>query len=149
MNPVEITITVDRMREAIKHAFDERHITISEQVQRALDAQCSPEAIRSHVEEASRGAVRDAVQYAIKRWWTTAPEGRALIEAAIVERMNEEAALYTSADERVKPKVGDATPGLVKALEELLGDREAWQIAKDTRDRAKAAIRRATGELEG
>lgn len=37
-------------------------------------------------------------------------------------------------------------PDLLEMLEEILADREAWQIGKDTRDRARRAIAKAKGE---
>lgn len=93
MMPI-IKLEVESMKQSIMHAFSERQIDLSAEVQCALDAQCTPEAIQEHVNEASRKAVKEAVANAVQRWWATSPEGRALIEAAITERMNEEAALY-------------------------------------------------------
>jgi hypothetical protein len=93
-----IKLEVGMMKESIMHAFSQRQLDISEEVQRALNAQCTPEAIQAHVNEAAHGAVREAVSSAIKRWWATSDEGRALIQAAIAERMNEEAMYYKKAN---------------------------------------------------
>jgi hypothetical protein len=90
-----IKIEVGAMKESIMHAFSQRQIDISQEVQRALDKQCTPEAIQAHVNKAAGEAVSEAVSSAVKMWWATSDEGRALIEAAIVERMNEEAELYS------------------------------------------------------
>jgi hypothetical protein len=89
-----IHLTVERMQHSMLHAFSQHQMDISAEVQRAIERECSPENIQRIVDEAARGAVKEAVTSAVKRWWATSEEGRKLIEAAIAERMDEEARIY-------------------------------------------------------
>jgi hypothetical protein len=89
-----ITINVEHMRQSIHHAFTERQLELSSELQIALDRECSPEKIQQYVDEAARGAVEAAVKDAVRKWWLTSEEGCKLISEAITRRMNEEAELY-------------------------------------------------------
>jgi predicted solute-binding protein len=89
-----ITVTVEGMKESIHHAFMERQVQLSRELQIALDRECTSENIQLYIDEVTRKAVKDAVQDAIKRWWMTSEEGRKLIEYEVSKRMEEEAKHY-------------------------------------------------------
>ena len=91
-----IKIEVESMKEVIHHAFSERMLDMSSEVKLALDRACTQENIQRVVDETTQAVVKEAVQNAIKRWWAVSEEGRALIDAAVTEKLNEEAAFYAS-----------------------------------------------------
>ena len=94
MMPI-IKIEVDAMKQTIHHAFSERVLDMSSEVKLALDRACTQENIQKVIDETTHEIVKESVQNAIKRWWAVSDEGRALIDAAVAERLNEEAAWYT------------------------------------------------------
>lgn len=91
-----IRIEIESMKEVIQHSFSERMLDMSSEVKHALDLACTQENLQRIIDETTQTVVKEAVQNAIKRWWAVSEEGRALIDAAVTEKLNEEAAFYTS-----------------------------------------------------
>ena len=95
-----IRIEIEAMKQTIHHAFSERMLDLSAEVKTALDIACSQKNLQRVIHETTNAVVQEAVSNAIKRWWAVSDEGRALIDAAVAEKLNEEAAWYTDQKEK-------------------------------------------------
>lgn len=89
-----IKIEIESMREVIRHAFSERMLDLSSEVKHALDCACTQANIQRVLNETTEVVVKEAVQNAVRQWWAVSEEGRALINAAVVAKLDEEAAFY-------------------------------------------------------
>lgn len=90
-----IKLSVEGMKTSMLHAFTKQQLEISSEVQRAIELECTPEKIQTYINEESQKIVSQAIKDAIRQWWLTSPEGQSLIQSAVVERMNEEAKIYS------------------------------------------------------
>lgn len=96
MNAPIIKLEIQSMKQSIMHAFTQQMMDISEEVQRALDRECTHENIQRIVNTAAKEAVEEAVSSAVKRWWAIDPVARELVNEAVASRLNEDANLYRS-----------------------------------------------------
>jgi len=94
MNFPIISVTLEGMRETVRHAFSQQAINMSAELDRALQRECTPEKIQKYVDSASREVVETSVRDAVKRWWLTSESGQALIREAVASKMDEEAEFY-------------------------------------------------------
>lgn len=90
-----IRLELTGMKHSIMHAFNDHQLDMSAEVKRALDRECSPEKLQAYIDNETRAAVKEATESAVRYWWATSETGKKLIQKAIVERMEEEAKLWS------------------------------------------------------